>query len=94
MTTTTTPFGATVRPMVSIMQSKLYFNQFRVHHLSDGSYRFEDYAPRFTDLIECLTWGRAYQEAEKTIKRGQEQIAKLQNETADLLKSQGLKWSN
>jgi hypothetical protein len=84
----------TTKAPLTIVKAKIYFNQFKVHHYSDGTYRFENYAPRFTDLMECLTWGRAYQEAEKTVQRGQEQVAKLQSETADLLKSQGLLWSN
>ena len=70
--------------------SKIYFNQFRVHNYSDGTYRFEDYAPYFEGVIEAITWGRAYQAAEKQIAEGQKKIAELQEQTADSLV--GAKW--
>ena len=49
----------------TLVDSKLYFNQFRVYEYADGTYCFENYRPYFKDVIQCLTWGRAYQEAER-----------------------------
>jgi hypothetical protein len=72
-------------------KSKVYFNHYTVHYYSDGTYRFEDYAPYFQGVTEAITWGRAYQEAEKQIAEGQKKIAELQEQTADLLV--GAKWS-
>lgn len=74
-----------------IVGSKIYFNKFKVYNYSDGTYRFEDYAPYFQDVIEAITWGRAYQEAEKQIVEGQKKIAELQEQTADSLV--GVKWA-
>jgi len=71
--------------------SKIYFNKFRVYNYSDGTYSFEDYAPYFEGVIEAITWGRAYQEAEKQIAEGQKKIAELQEQTAGSLV--GVKWA-
>lgn len=73
--------------------SKIYFNKFTVHHYSDGTYRFEDYAPYFDGVIDCLTWGRAYQEAEQQIVEAQKKIAQLQEQTQESLSLQGVKWA-
>ena len=59
------------------VETKFYFNKFRVHKYTDGTYRFEDYPPHFEGVIEAITWGRAYQEAEKQIAEGQKKIAEL-----------------
>lgn len=60
--------------------SKLYFNQFRVYEYSDGTYCFENYRPYFNSIIECLTWGRAYQEAEKQYFAAKQRMEELQEE--------------
>ena len=75
------------------IKSKIYFDHYTVHHYSDGTFRFESYAPYFEDLFECIKWGRAYQEAEQQIAEGQKKIAKLQEQTIELLASQGAKWA-
>jgi hypothetical protein len=69
------------------IKSKIYFDHYTVHHYSDGTFRFESYAPYFEDLFECIKWGRAYQEAEQQIAEGQKKIAKLQEETIELLEA-------
>jgi hypothetical protein len=71
--------------------SKVYFKHYTVHHYSDGTCRFENYPPYFEGVIECLTWGRAYQEAEKQIAEGQKKITELQEQTESALV--GAKWS-
>jgi hypothetical protein len=71
--------------------SKIYFNKFRVYNYTDGTYSFEDYPPYFEGVIEAITWGRAYQEAEKQIAEGQKKIAELQEQTAKALV--GVKWA-
>jgi|688.fasta_scaffold2175696_1 hypothetical protein len=69
----------------NIVGSKIYFNKFRVYNYSDGTYRFEDYAPYFTSVIEAITWGRAYDDAEKQIAEGIAKIAELKAISEDLL---------
>jgi hypothetical protein len=73
------------------IKSKVYFKHYTVHHYSDGTYRFEDYAPYFQGVSDCITWGRAYQEAEQQIIEGQKKIAQLQEQTAGSL--EGVKWA-
>ena len=75
------------------VESKVYFNKFLIHKYSDGSYSFENYAPNFQDLIECISWGRALQSAEKELIEAQKKIAKLQEQVAESLSKKGLKWA-
>lgn len=73
------------------IKSKVYFKHYTVHHYSDGTYRFEDYAPYFEGIVEAITWGRAYQEAEKQVNEGQKKIAQLREEAVSSLV--GVKWA-
>ena len=75
------------------IKSKVYFKHYTVHHYSDGTCRFENYPPYFEGVIECLTWGRAYQEAEQEIAEALKKIAELQEQTKESLSSNGAKWS-
>lgn len=64
----------------TVVGSKLYFNQFRVYEYSDGTYCFENYSPYFTDLMKCLTWGRAYQEAREQLRNAKLRVEALEME--------------
>jgi hypothetical protein len=78
------------------LTSTVYFNKYRVHKYTDQTniyYQFEDYAPYFLGLIDCIKWGRAYQDAESQLAEAQKKIAELQAETSSHVLLRGLIWA-
>ena len=47
----------------TVVATKMYFDQYKVSVMSDGSYRFENYTHSFEGVLDCIKWGRAYQAA-------------------------------
>jgi hypothetical protein len=48
---------------VKVVSVKRYFDKHKVTYYSDGTYSFENYLPRFKDLIHCITWGKSMDKA-------------------------------
>jgi hypothetical protein len=68
----------TVTTEKTVVKSRLVFNQFRITDYSDGTCRYENYPYFFNTTIQALSWGRAYDNAQK-------ELVETQNHINDLL---------
>ncbi len=63
----------------TVVNSKLVFNQYRITQYADNTYRYENYPYYFDSQMAALSWGRAYDHAQK-------ELRETQNHINDLLK--------
>ena len=60
-----------------VLESKLVFNEFRITRYSDGTYQYENYPYFFPHQVAALSWGRAYDAAQKDLIQTQNHIKDL-----------------
>jgi hypothetical protein len=66
----------------TVVESKLVFHEFRITRYSDETYSYENYPYYFSSIVKALSWGRAYDTAQKD-------LIETQNHIKDLLDQVG-----
>ena len=59
------------------IRTRLIFGEFHVTEYTDGTCRYEDYPYYFDGVITALSWGRAYDNAQKELAQTQKHINDL-----------------
>lgn len=64
----------------TVIKTQMYFKFYKVSTMSDGTYRFENYPHSFDGILDCIKWGRAYQEAREQLRNAKLRVEALEME--------------
>ena len=61
----------------TIKRHRIVFGEFHVTEYTDGTFRYENYSYYFDSVMQALSWGRAYDNAQKELMETQNHIKGL-----------------